>query len=103
MRYFDTAKLITTDPAFDLHDAHGDVRVNKLLGLPELFGDDATPTGLPLGGKLIVVAAAGDLEGERMLRLNGRLIELATAGEEFCVIVAGAGALCCATGRYAGE
>ncbi len=89
--YFYNEKYISTDPALDRGKMFNDVECNKSLGLNNLLGDNAADIDLPLGGKLIVIAAAGDIEGERMQYLNFELMEAAAHGEEVCVIVAGAG------------
>lgn len=89
--YFCEDKYLSTDPALDHSKMFDDVKVNKALGLNEALGANAVDTGLPLGGKLIVIAAAGDIAGDRMLALNLQLMDMADREQEVCVIVAGAG------------
>ncbi len=89
--YFYDEKYLSIDSELDRSIMFDDVAHNKALGLNEAFGANAADAGLPLGGKLIVIAAAGDIEGDRMLALNVHLMDMSDREEEVCVIVAGAG------------
>ncbi len=90
--YFADEKYLSTDVGLDRDVMFDDVAHNKALGLNELLGDNAVDAGLPINsGKLIIIAAAGDIEGERMLALNKELAGYVERCEEVCTIVAGAG------------
>ncbi|MAF97997.1 MAG: hypothetical protein CMH26_05105 [Micavibrio sp.] len=92
---FDDEQLISKDSAFNTHQSTYDVIKNKktaaLNGIQDLFIAGPSTADIPLTDNLIIVAAAGDLAGERMEALNAKLQAMQDAGEAFCCILAGAG------------